>query len=222
MLVSRRDLLKWGGIAAGGLGTVVGCSPPSPSPSPPNGKPDYILRIGTGTVELAPDRVVSTVVYNGQFPGPLLRFKQGQTAWVDIHNDTDTPEQLHWHGQQIPVEVDGAAEEGTPYIPAHGMRRISFTPGPAGFRFYHTHLAARADLARGQYSGQVGPVYIEPKQNLGAYDQEIFLTLKEFQPSLSVKGDMDADFLAGDQDPDLKTKGESAMVASLALSGATQ
>jgi hypothetical protein len=33
---------------------------------------------------------------------------------------------------------------------------------------------------------------------------------------------MDADFLAGDQDPDLKTKGESAMVASLALSGATQ
>ena len=73
----------------------------------------------------------------------------------------------------------------------------------------YTHL-------RGQYSGQVGPVYIEPKQNLGAYDQEIFLALKEFQPSFSIQGDMDADFLAGDQDPDLKTKGQSAMAASLA------
>ncbi len=218
MPVSRRDLLKWGGVAtmaaAGGICAAEGCS--RSSPSPPNGRPDYTLRIGTGTVELAPDRVVSTVVYNGQFPGPLLRFKQGQTAWVDIHNDTDTPEQLHWHGLQIPVEVDGAAEEGTPYIPAHGMRRISFTPGPAGFRFYHTHLVAGADLARGQYSGQVGPIYIEPKHNPGAYDQEIFLTLKEFQPAFSTQGDMDADFLAGDQDPDLKTTGESAMAASLA------
>ena len=57
-------------------------------------------------------------MYNGQFPGPLLRFKEGQSVTVDIFNDTDTPEQLHWHGQMIPVDVDGAAEEGTPYIPA--------------------------------------------------------------------------------------------------------
>jgi FtsP/CotA-like multicopper oxidase with cupredoxin domain len=167
MPASRRDFLKWTGIGAvaatGGLSTAAGCS--RPSPSPPSGKPDYELRIGTGTVELAPDRIVPTIVYNGQFPGPLLRFKQGQTTWVDIHNDTDTPEQLHWHGQQIPVEVDGATEEGTPYIPARSVRRISFVPGPTGLRFYHTHLGARADLTRGQYSGQVGPVYIEPKQN---------------------------------------------------------
>ena len=88
------------------------------------------------------------------------------------------------------------------------MRRISFMPGPAGFRFYHTHLIPRADLSGGQYSGQVGPVYIEPKQNPGAYDQEIFLTLKEFQPTFSRGGDMAADFLAGDQDPELKNNGE--------------
>ena len=76
---------------------------------------------------------------------------------MDIYNDTDTPEQLHWHGQFLPVDADGAAEEGTPYIPAHGMRRVTFTPGPAGFRFYHTHLIASSDLNRGQYNGQVGP-----------------------------------------------------------------
>ncbi len=201
---------------AGGIGaeTTAGCSQPTP-PSPPNGKPDYTLRIGTATVELAPDQIVSTTVYNGQFPGPLVRLKEGQRTWVDIYNDTDTPEQLHWHGQHVGVDVDGSAEEGTPYVPAHGMRRITFVPGPAGFRFYHTHVVARADLSRGQYSGQVGPVYIEPKQNPGAYDQEIFLTLKEFQPTFSRGGDMASDFLAGAQDPDLKAKGESAMAASL-------
>ena len=215
MIVGRRDFLKWSGAAAMLAAGGVACSQPS-SPSPPNRKPDYTLRIGTGTVDLAPDQIVSTVVYNGQFPGPLVRFNEGQRTWVDIFNDTDTPEQLHWHGQRVGVDVDGAAEEGTPYIPAHGMRRISIVPGPAGFRFYHTHVVPRADLARGQYSGLVGPVYIEPKQNPGAYDQEIFLTLKEFEPTFSRGGDMASDFLAGAQDPDLKDKGESAMNTSLA------
>lgn len=220
MPLDRREFLTRSGLAvaaaAAGVGSAAtACSGPS-RPSPPGGKPDYTVHIGTGTVELAPDRVISTTTYNGQFPGPLLRFKQGQTTWVDIYNDTDTPEQLHWHGQQVPVDVDGSAEEGTPYIPAHGMRRISFVPGPAGFRFYHTHLTPRDDLSGGQYNGQVGPVYIEPTQNPGAYDQEIFLTLKEFQPSFSRGGDMAADFLAGDKDPELKNNGEQAMAASLA------
>jgi FtsP/CotA-like multicopper oxidase with cupredoxin domain len=209
----RRDFLTYSGLAV--LGGAVGCSRPSP-PLPPNGKPDYTLRIGSGTVELAAGENVSTTVYNGQFPGPLLRLKEGQRTWIDIHNDTDTAEQLHWHGQQVGVDVDGSAEEGTPYIPAHGMRRISFVPGPAGFRFYHTHVVARADLSLGQYSGLVGPVYIEPTQNPGAYDQEIFLTLKEFEPTLNRGGDMPSDFLAGDEDPDLKGRGESAMNTSLA------
>ena len=35
-------------------------------------KADYTLRIGTGLVELAPGHIVSTTLYNGQFPGPLL------------------------------------------------------------------------------------------------------------------------------------------------------
>ena len=218
--LDRRDFLKRGGLAVmaaagnAGVEATAGCSQTMP-PSPPNGRPDYTLRIGTATVELAPDQVVSTTAYNGQFPGPLVRLKEGQRTWVDIYNDTDTPEQLHWHGQHVGVDVDGSAEEGTPYIPAHGMRRITFVPGPAGFRFYHTHVVPRADLSRGQYSGQVGPVYIEPKQNPGAYDHEIFLTLKEFQPTFSRGGDMASDFLAGAQDPDLKAKGESAMAASL-------
>jgi FtsP/CotA-like multicopper oxidase with cupredoxin domain len=217
--IARRDVFKLGGasLLAGGMGKALSAvgSPATSSAFALSGKADYTLRIGTGLVELAPDTIISTTTYNGQFPGPLLRFTEGRPVVVDVHNDTDTPEQLHWHGQIVPVDVDGSAEEGTPYIPAHGMRRLSFTPGPAGFRFYHTHVVPRADLSRGQYSGQVGPVYIEPKADPGAYDQEVFLVLKEFQPAFSNGGDMASDFLAGSPVPELRQRGEKAMAGSL-------
>ena len=52
---------------------------------------DYTLRISAKPIEIAPKVIVSTMTYNGQFPGPLLRFKEGQPVTVEIHNDTDTP-----------------------------------------------------------------------------------------------------------------------------------
>jgi FtsP/CotA-like multicopper oxidase with cupredoxin domain len=178
---------------------------------------DYTLHIGTSAIEIAPKRIISAVTYNGQFPGPLLRFKQGRQVTVDIYNDTDTPEQLHWHGQKVSADVDGAAEEGTPFIAAHGKRRISFTPNPSGFRFYHTHNRAGANLAAGQYGGEVGPVYIEPAQEPGRYDREIFVVLKEFEPTFSRGGDMAQDFLSpAEPNKELKEIGESSMKASLA------
>ena len=219
--IDRRTLLRFGAAAAGGLifkpHLALGqAATTRQTLATASGPADYTLRIGTGLVELAPDKIVSTTTYNGQFPGPLLRFKEGEPVSVDIHNETDTPEQLHWHGQFLPVDVDGAAEEGTPYIPPHGNRRIKFTPGPAGFRFYHTHVTARDNLNSGQYSGQVGPVYIESKGDKGAYDQELFLVLKEFQPMLSRGGDMPMDFLSPAKEvAELKNAGESSMKASL-------
>jgi FtsP/CotA-like multicopper oxidase with cupredoxin domain len=213
MTFHRRHLLQLGGAAAlaGAVAPLAVCSRQEPQAAA-----DYAIRIASGNVELAPGVVVSTTTYNGHFPGPLLRFHEGQPVVVDIHNATATPEQLHWHGQKVPVDVDGSAEEATPFIPAHGSRRIRFTPGPAGLRFYHSHLVAGANLAAGQYSGQVGPVYIEPRREPGRYDREVFLTLKEFEPTLSQGGDMAMDFLAGEADPALKRVGEAAMNASLA------
>ncbi|MDR3721350.1 MAG: multicopper oxidase domain-containing protein [Candidatus Acidoferrales bacterium] len=202
MMPSRRDFLKTVGLAAGAVflpdtaGFARAPAGTQPAPPPADGVADYTLRIATTPVELAPNRILSIATYNGQFPGPLLRLKEGRQVTVDVHNDTDTPEQLHWHGQTIPSDVDGAAEEGSPFIPPPGQRRIVFTPAPAGFRFYHSHVRAGANLAAGQYSGLVGPVYIEPRHEPGNYDREVFLVLKEFEPTFSRGGDMDRDFLS--------------------------
>ncbi len=224
---SRRHFLKIAGVmGAGFLGSqtsprvaaaLASRTPGQTSQQSETSVPDYTLHIGSSAVEIAPKHIISTITYNGQFPGPLLRFKEGQPVTIDIHNDTDTPEQLHWHGQFVSTYVDGAAEEGTPFICARGMRRIKFTPQPAGFRFYHTHNRGGADLHAGQYSGQVGPVYIEPKHDPGSYDREVFLVLKEFEPFFSQGGDMAMDFLApAARVKELEASGESAMKASLA------
>ena len=81
MPFGRREFLTCSGLsvaaAAAGVGSAAAaCSGPS-RPSPPGGKPDYTVHIGTGTVELAPDRVVSTTTYNGQFPGPVAAVQTG-------------------------------------------------------------------------------------------------------------------------------------------------
>ena len=210
---SRREFLRASGLAAGAL-LVSPCELFARHAEAP---PDYTLEIKAAPIEIARNHILSTITYNGQFPGPLLRFQEGRQVTIDIFNHTDTPEQLHWHGQKVSTDVDGAAEEGTPWIPPHGRRRISFAPIPSGLRFYHTHNRAGANLAAGQYSGQVGAVYIEPKENPGRYDREVFLVLKEFAPSLGRGGDMAMNFLTPSApDKALQGAGETAMKASLA------
>ncbi len=217
MAIDRRAFLRLSGLGALAAG-LPACTRHSDRAADHSiGPAEYTIRIAPGLVELAPDRIIATTLYNNQFPGPLIRLREGRLATVDIFNDTDTPEQLHWHGQVVGVDVDGSTEEGTPLIAPHGHRRITFTPGPAGVRFYHTHTFAGPDLRAGQYGGQVGVVYVEPKDNPGAYDHEVFLLLKEFDPSFSRGGDMPMDFLAlADRDKQLEATGESAMHASLA------
>ena len=229
MNIDRRSLLKYAALAPFASAATTAARA---AEEVANAKADYALRIATGLIELSPEHIVSTTIYNGQFPGPLLRLKEGQRVVVDIHNDTDTPELVHWHGQMIPSDVDGAAEEGTPFVPAHGMRRVSFVPKPSGFRFYHTHVVAGGDLNRGTYTGQAGAVYIEPRHNPGAYDREVFLVMKEFAPTFSRGGDMAMDALTGapiqelqrmgqvaDQEAKEKTKGFEAGYELFAING---
>jgi FtsP/CotA-like multicopper oxidase with cupredoxin domain len=147
-----------------------------------SGPADITLRIGTVLADIAKEHTISTIGYNGSVPGPLIHLKEGVPVTVELFNDTDTPELVHWHGQIIPADVDGAAEEKSLAVPAHGKIRYRLTPQPSGARFVHTHVMSMADLNRGTYTGQFAFVYIEPKSNPGQFDQEVFLATHEFEP----------------------------------------
>src|SRR5262245_7656831 len=104
---SRREFLRTTGLAAGALLS----SPKSVFAAQGETAADYAVRIKASPIEIAPNQILSSTTYNGQFPGPLLRFKEGQQVTIDIFNDTDTPEQLHWHGQKVSTDVDGSRSE---------------------------------------------------------------------------------------------------------------
>ena len=153
---------------------------------------DFTLRIAPMMVELAPQVVISTIGYSNTVPGPLLRVREGQRVTVEVVNDTDVPEYVHWHGLLVPSDVDGAEEEGTPAVPPHGRRRDQFRANPAGSRCTHSHTAAMMDLHRGSYTGQFGFLMIDPAHDPGRYDQEIFLAPREWEPFLTTM-DQDAE-----------------------------
>ncbi len=143
--------------------------PAAPVPAPAT-KADYTLKIAPVTVELAPDHILSTIGYNDMSPGPVLRMREGKAVTVDVINDTDVPELVHWHGMLIPAEVDGVDEEGTPVVPPRSRRRYALTPRPSGSRWYHSHAMAFDDLHRGSYTGQFGFVYVDSGNDPGHYD----------------------------------------------------
>ncbi len=163
--------------AGGGPAMDMGAMDPGPNAPPP----DFTLRIAPVAVEIAPSHFVSTTGYNGSSPGPVLRMREGRPVTVDVINDTDAPELVHWHGLFLPSQLDGAEEEGTPVIPPGARRRYRFTPRPAGTRWYHSHAMAMGDLHRGSYTGQYGFVLIDSGRDPGAYDQEVFLALRDWE-----------------------------------------
>jgi FtsP/CotA-like multicopper oxidase with cupredoxin domain len=219
--VKRRDVVRLGCatiIATGagkprpalgkspGLQQVSGMPQHAMGPMDPkaNGRPaDFTLQIAPMLVELSPQVVIGTIGYSNKVPGPLLRVREGQRVTVEVVNDTDVPEYVHWHGLFVPPEVDGVEEEGTPPVPPHGRRRYQFEAKPAGSRWYHSHTAAMMDLHRGAYTGQFGFFMIDPANDPGHYDQEVFLALREWEYYLST---LDQDEMAPDPDDPMPEK----------------
>ncbi len=172
----RRVLL---GAGAAGLSLFAGVRP-APAQSP---AADHTLRIGPVSLELAPGKVIKTFGYNGSVPGPVLRLREGRQVSVEIHNDTDVDDIVHWHGLIVPSVADGAMEEGSPMIPRGDARTYTFTPRPTGTRWYHSHATAGTDLTRSMYSGMYGFLIVEPTNDPGRYDQEVLLAAHHWEGS---------------------------------------
>lgn len=181
--MNRRTFIAQAGTAL--TGAALACAAPAWAQD----AADVKLEIAPLALEIAPGKVVHTVAYNGRVPGPLIRWPAGKPITIDVLNRTEIPEIVHWHGFWIPSGMDGSAEEGSPMIQPGARFRYAFTPQPAGFRWYHTHTSAMHNLKRATYTGQFGCFYIEPRNEPGAYDREIFLTLHDWNAYMSASGD---------------------------------
>ena len=138
--MTRRELLA---LAACGVATAK------------ETQPDITLRISQVNWELAPGQSVKTLAYNGTVPGPLLRMREGKPVNVEVINETNAPEMVHWHGLHIPANVDGAHEEGTPMVQGRDRRIYSFTSKASRHALVSHACHGRTQLEDGRVHGPV-------------------------------------------------------------------
>ena len=177
MRLSRRAFLNHASAAA-----VVAALPSFARALAARGTADISLAIKPCTLEIGKGVSISTVAYNGQAPGPLLRVKQGRPISIDVTNSTSRPDLVHWHGLRTDSYNDGAIEEGSAIIKPSETLRYALTPGLSGTRWYHSHAMAMDDLSASGYSGQFGFLLVDGATDPGHYDHEINLAIHHWEP----------------------------------------
>lgn len=127
-------------------------------------------------VEIAPGRRVSVWTYNGKFPGPEIRVKEGERLRVKMKNNLPEETSIHWHGihQKGTNDMDGVPGVTQQPIPVGGEMVYDFTVHQPGTYFYHSHSGL--DIERGLYA----PLIVEPKVETLSYDREYLLVLDDW------------------------------------------
>jgi FtsP/CotA-like multicopper oxidase with cupredoxin domain len=128
--MNRREFLKQSAAASVGespLGVSTLLPAFADEGSPVQGR-NLKLRISPVSLNIGPGKTIQTVGYSGSVPGPILRFREGKPVAVDVYNDTDVPEVVHWHGQAISPKVDGSVEEGHFRFPPMAIGSIVLLP----------------------------------------------------------------------------------------------
>lgn len=103
------------------------------------------------------------IAVNGQIPMPTLRFTEGDTAEVVVHNKMHHETSIHWHGLLVPNEQDGVSYLTTAPIKPHSSHTFRFPIRQNGTYWYHSHTMTQAQ--EGMYGAIVIKKPDEKPQN---------------------------------------------------------
>jgi FtsP/CotA-like multicopper oxidase with cupredoxin domain len=135
----------------------------------PAAKPTSVLEVKDGdAITINPELVRATIngknfalyAYNGQFPGPTLKVKQGSTFTVNVRNNIDVPTTIHWHGIRLENRFDGAAGVTQEAIHPGQSFTYTVTVPDEGMFWYHPHV--REDLQ--QDMGLYANLWVTPRE----------------------------------------------------------
>jgi len=158
---SRRTFVK--GLAAGGiLGGFGLWRPPVwavTSPGQPNvlSGTEFDLFIGESPVNFTGNpRTAQTI--NGGIPGPLLRWREGDTVTLRVRNRLHDTTSIHWHGILLPANMDGVPGLSFKGIEPGGLYVYQFKVRQNGTYWYHSHSGFQ------EQAGVYGPLVIDAKE----------------------------------------------------------
>lgn len=132
---------------------------PIPTILTPDARNSVTLTVQQGTTSFG-GKTATTWGYNGSLLGPALRLQQGKPVTVEIRNQLAEETTLHWHGLEIPGEVDGGPQG---IIKPGASRTVTFTPNQqAATCWFHPHQHGKT--GRQVAMGLAGLVLIEDPQ----------------------------------------------------------
>ena len=181
---SRRRFVQ--GLAAGGVIAGVGLWPRSlwalKSPGQPNvlSGTQFDLSIGETPMDFT-GRTRNAVTVNGSLPGPVLRWREGDTVTLRVANALphgsihghDTS--IHWHGLLLPANMDGVPGISFNGIPRGEAYQYQFRVHQGGTYWYHSHSAYQ------EQAGLYGAIVIDPLEpEPFTYDRDYVMLLSDW------------------------------------------
>jgi plastocyanin len=114
-------------------------------------------------------------------PGPELRVREGDLVKITLQNELPVPTTIHWHGVDVPPEMDGPAGLNQAPVEPGDTFTYEFIATNPGSRMYHAHTDVATQIALGLY----GSLIVEPRDGGEEYDQEYTYMLSEWDMEMT-------------------------------------
>jgi CopA family copper-resistance protein len=160
--IGRRRFLE--GLAAGGvlltgarsLRPAFGQAAATTTGTPPvlSGT-EFDLSIAETPVNFTGVPRMATTI-NGSIPGPILRWREGDTVTLRVTNRLRMTTSVHWHGILLPFEMDGVPGISYPGIAPGETFTHRFAVRQSGTYWYHSHSGFQ------EQTGMYGAIVIDP------------------------------------------------------------
>ncbi|EKT4470699.1 copper resistance system multicopper oxidase [Pseudomonas putida] len=175
---TRRSFVK--GLAAtgllGGLGMWRAPVWAVTSPGQPNvlTGTDFDLYIGELPVNIT-GAARTAMAINGSLPGPILRWREGDTVTLRVRNRLKQDTSIHWHGIILPANMDGVPGLSFHGIAPDGMYEYKFKVHQNGTYWYHSHSGFQEQV------GVYGALVIDAKDpEPFTYDRDYVVMLSDW------------------------------------------
>ena len=125
--------------------------------------------------EFLPGKMVDCWGFNGSMPGPLVELEQGDRVRFVVENRLPEVFSIHWHGIELPFEMDGVPGLVQDPIRPGGTFTYEFTVHQHGTFFYHSHMPMQ------EMMGMIGMMVIHPAESYDPpADRDFGLILQEW------------------------------------------
>jgi len=141
--------------------------------------------------EILPGKTIDLWGYNGSAPGPTIQVNQGDRVRIVFDNHLPEPTSMHWHGFEIPNEMDGAPGSSQDPVKPGGRFVYEFTLHQEGTYFYHPHMAMQEMI------GMLGAFIMHPSvARAPRVDRDFVIMLQEYAilPNISIPNTMNMEF----------------------------